>query len=682
MRGAGRNLAERILIASLLLAISAFANPQSGEAVVPITLGQSVVGLSGPWKFHVGDDPRWADPAFDDSQWETVDLTPTPQTTLRGVPISGFVSGWTARGHAGYAGYAWYRMRVRISVADGALTLLGPEESDGAFQVFANGRLVGSSGDFDRPVPERFYGRSPMFSVSASDYRPGPNGATLLAFRFYMAPEGLLEAGAGGMRTPPIIALPSAANAVWHMGMEREFRRLASALVGAFMYFFFALLIAMMFTFSRTEKLLLWPFAACVTRLIFLSLVFSTNARWMSEVRLQALIDFAATTAWYAWMLTWWAYLGLLSRRWLFNIIVVLGIIDLIRTEILEVLLRVGKASHGLLAANSAADFIFGATSLVVTAAIAYLGLNSAPRGKWPLYLALLFFALPNFVPLMHLLHLRTNWQPFGVQLPFEFLCMSAMLFFFSIVLFGQFRSSLQRQQSITEDLKQAQEVQQLLIPDRLPQVRGWTIESEYHPAREVGGDFFQIIPHPSDGSILIVAGDVVGKGLQAGMMVALLLGAIRAESEHAFDPIEILKRLNRRLIGQEGAQATCLALLVREDGSAMLANAGHLPPYLNGAEIIIEGSLPMGMIAEAEFSILDFNLQPGDRLVLISDGIVEAQNERGELFGFDRIRMLLSKQISTAEMANTAKVFGQQDDISVLSIVRLPVMIEATSRS
>jgi serine phosphatase RsbU (regulator of sigma subunit) len=245
-------------------------------------------------------------------------------------------------------------------------------------------------------------------------------------------------------------------------------------------------------------------------------------------------------------------------------------------------------------------------------------------------------------------------------------------------VLFRQFRSFLQRQQVIAEDLKQAQEVQQLLIPEKLPDVHGWTVESEYRPAREVGGDFFQIIPHVSDGSILLVAGDVAGKGLQAGMMVALLVGAIRTESEHTFDPREILKRLNRRLLGQEHTQATCMALRVTEEGSATLANAGHLPPYLNGVEMDVEGALPLGMIEQAEFAVLSFELQPGDRLLLISDGIVEAQNERGDLFGFDRVRTLLSKQAGTAEIANSAQAFGQQDDISVLSIVRTPVMMES----
>jgi serine phosphatase RsbU (regulator of sigma subunit) len=295
------------------------------------------------------------------------------------------------------------------------------------------------------------------------------------------------------------------------------------------------------------------------------------------------------------------------------------------------------------------------------------------------LVLALFFYSCQFFGPELQLLNLRTSWQPFGILVPLDWISNSASLICFSVVLFGQFRSSVQRQQSIAEDLKQAQEVQQFLVPDRLPHLRGWSIESEYRPAREVGGDFFQIVPHPSDGSILIVAGDVAGKGLQAGMMVAMLVGAIRTESEHTLDPVQILSRLNRRLMGRERAQATCLAFLIQESGAATLANAGHLPPYLNGLEIDIEGSLPLGMIADAEFPVCSFDLQPGDRLVLISDGIVEAQNERGDMLGFDGVRTLLAQQVTTAEIANAAQAFGQQDDISVLSIVRMLVISEAT---
>ena len=455
------------------------------------------------------------------------------------------------------------------------------------------------------------------------------------------------------------------------MEMEREYRRLASAFAAALMYFFFALLISMMFAFSRTDKILIWPLAACVLYLVSSSLIFSTNTRWMSEMRLQALIDFAVTAGWYVWLLTWWAYFGLQSRRWLFNTIVVLGIVDLIETEFFEFALRIGRVSHGLMAARSIGDLSISATSFLIMAAIAYLGWKGVARGRWPLFLALFFSAVQDLLPLLQWLHVRTSWQPFGVILPYQYICTLTMLFFFSIVLFQQFRASLKRQQAMEDDVRQAKEIQQFLIPEQMPVLSRWIIESEYRPAREVGGDFFQIIPDQHDGSLLIVAGDVTGKGLQAGMLVAMLVGAIRTESAHTTDPARILGALNSRLHGREHAQATCLAIRLASDGHAILANAGHLPPYLNGEPIDMEGSLPLGMIEGAEFSVMHFDLKPNDRLVLVSDGIVEATNANGALFGFERLQALLRTANSAGEVAAAAQSFGQEDDISVIAITQ-----------
>jgi serine phosphatase RsbU (regulator of sigma subunit) len=244
-----------------------------------------------------------------------------------------------------------------------------------------------------------------------------------------------------------------------------------------------------------------------------------------------------------------------------------------------------------------------------------------------------------------------------------------------SLLLLRRLLLSVRRQREMALDVKQAQQVQQVLIPEALPQIPGLTIESEYRPAREVGGDFFQIIPHATDGSVLIVTGDVTGHGLQAGMLVALIVGAIRERAETSFDPLRMLQSLNRRLLGRGHAHATCLALRIASDGAVTLANAGHLPPYLNGKELPMEGALPLGMVESAEFFVMHFELAPGDSLMLLSDGVAEARNERGELFGFERIHALLQKPITAAEIATVAQTFGQQDDISVLSVTRASIM-------
>jgi serine phosphatase RsbU (regulator of sigma subunit) len=126
-------------------------------------------------------------------------------------------------------------------------------------------------------------------------------------------------------------------------------------------------------------------------------------------------------------------------------------------------------------------------------------------------------------------------------------------------------------------------------------------------------------------------------------------------------------------LVGSLSFHAQALVAPVTQitRGGRDLANAGHLPPYLNGKELPMEGALPLGMIAVAEFSVMHFQLNPGDTLVLMSDGIAEAQDEHGRLFGFERIQAMLLKPLTAAALAAAAQKFGQEDDISVVSITR-----------
>jgi serine phosphatase RsbU (regulator of sigma subunit) len=179
---------------------------------------------------------------------------------------------------------------------------------------------------------------------------------------------------------------------------------------------------------------------------------------------------------------------------------------------------------------------------------------------------------------------------------------------------------------------------------------------------------------------VLIVVGDVAGHGLQAGMLVALIVGAIRTATDTTFDPLSVLRTLNQRLCGRGQAHATCLAMHITVDGEVTLANAGHMPPYWNGKEYPMEGALPLGTMESAEFPVMHFQLAPSDTLMLLSDGVAEAQDAQGHLFGFERIEALLRAPITAAEVATVAQEFGQQDDISVMRVVRAAKVTEKIS--
>ena len=224
-------------------------------------------------------------------------------------------------------------------------------------------------------------------------------------------------------------------------------------------------------------------------------------------------------------------------------------------------------------------------------------------------------------------------------------------------------------------ELAASRAVQNVLIPEQTQEVPGFRIESVYKPYGEVGGDFFQILPRP-DGGVLIAIGDVSGKGMPAAMMVSQLVGAFNALAETTSSPAQLLAGLNRRVLGRShGGFTTCLILHANPDGTCTAANAGHIPPYRNGEELACENNLPLGLAAEATYCEFTFQASHDDKLTLLTDGVVEARNHSGELFGFERTATLASR---TAEfIAEAAQAFGQEDDITVLTVARvIPVAV------
>ncbi len=202
-----------------------------------------------------------------------------------------------------------------------------------------------------------------------------------------------------------------------------------------------------------------------------------------------------------------------------------------------------------------------------------------------------------------------------------------------------------------------------------------FAVETAYHPARTVGGDFFQVISH-QDGSLLIVVGDVSGKGIAAAMLVAVLVGAIRTRADETFDPAAILDTLNDRLLGRAGGHfATCMVAHLRPSGAILIANAGHLPPYRNGIPIDLPGSLPLGILSDVGYDVHTIQLDPADHLTFLTDGVLEARNSAGQLLGFEQTAQLSS--LPPDVIARAAIQHGQEDDITIVS-VRLRTMAHA----
>jgi serine phosphatase RsbU (regulator of sigma subunit) len=249
---------------------------------------------------------------------------------------------------------------------------------------------------------------------------------------------------------------------------------------------------------------------------------------------------------------------------------------------------------------------------------------------------------------------------------PIDLLDVVRYVFVFALLLFLVRRFSLARQEEarLSTEMEAARNVQSLLVPAIAPHTPGFAVQNVYLPASEVGGDFFQV-RQGDDGSLLIVTGDVSGKGLKAAMTVSTIMGALRGCLER--HPARVLTHLNNVLHGHVSGFVTCCVALISSDGLITIANAGHLSPYINGDEMPIAAGLPLGMIAESSYDELQFRVAPGDRLTFVSDGVVEARSKSGELFGFERTAAVAT--CSAESIAEAAQRFGQEDDITVISV-------------
>ncbi|HZC44571.1 MAG TPA: SpoIIE family protein phosphatase [Acidobacteriaceae bacterium] len=683
-----------VLLLSLLAVLAAHAeSTPAATPIAQITIGQATVALNGPWRFHIGDNPQWAGADFDDSSWGTMDLSPPPGSYDPITGNSGFVPGWTTRGFAGHTGYAWYRLRVNVQDKvepgeDGTLALKMPENVDDIYQVFVNGRMVGQFGGF-APAGNTFYMTQPRAFPLPKDLANGP---MTIAVRMWMSPATpLFDPDTGGMHGAPVLGRASVIQALLRLDWDVLDRANESDFLEIWILLTAMVVALTLFWMDRGEPAYLLLALTCAALAVYPFLIvagyYTTWINSTAEVLLRDLIP--GPLAMGLWVL-FWGYWFRLDRvghmaRLHRTVWTLVGLL-LVGTSMLRAPLYGSVVPiHAILWLSPVTlvlKLLLGALLLWVT----YEGIRRDPTEGWLALPVVLLVAVSLYQSELLVLLMPVFFFPFGFAIDISQIAIVLSLGIITVLLLRRFLRSQREREQWKLDIKQAQEVQRVLIPETLPHVAGLTIESEYRPARDVGGDFFQILPHPTDGSVLIVVGDVTGHGLQAGMLVALIVGAIRNQVDSSFDPLNMMQSLNKRLCGRGQAHATGLALRIAADGSATLANAGHLPPYLNGKELPMEGALPLGMTEEAEFSVMHFQLAPEDRLLLLSDGIAEARNQKGQLFGFERIRELLKTEISgaetrngatgqrpitAAEVAAAAQAFGQEDDISVLSLIR-----------
>src|SRR5215212_1386834 len=202
--------------------------------------------------------------------------------------------------------------------------------------------------------------------------------------------------------------------------------------------------------------------------------------------------------------------------------------------------------------------------------------------------------------------------------------------------------------QRFEQELEVARLIQQNFLPRELPDLPGWQIAAYYRPAREVGGDFYDVIPLP-DGRVAFVVGDVTDKGVPAALVMSATRSVLRASAQRLIEPGVVLGRVNEHLCPDmpEKMFVTCLyGVLDPSSGHLRFANAGHDLPYVKTADGVIElraRGMPLGLMPGMDYEEKEAVLAPGDSVLLHSDGIVEAHDPAREMFGFPRLKQTVA---------------------------------------
>jgi hypothetical protein len=627
--------------------------------------GAGSVDVSGLWQFHTSDDMAWANPAYDDSGWEQIRSDDT----------------WGAQTHPGHTGFSWYRKRMEIAGADKSLAILMPPVDD-AYDLYWNGQKIGSYGSLPPHASWWGNGHSAVYSLPVNG---SGSVSGVLAVRVWKSPLSSTDPWTlGGLNAAPVIGHQAVlAMQAMEPRYEQERRRLPGFLMAAAI-FVAGLITLLLYLRERTQWLFLWlAIYLLADGLIgFRRLDAMNYGLHFSALQfyLQFVGSFEDMSLWMM-LLTLFGLSG--ERRWRRWTAVLATVYLASQTIDITILSMWQHAGLGMQWADAITTAVYTLTPFFILFIVGFGLARRRQMTLWPVAIAAFLYGAYNITFQLSSQGRRyTHWTTanrmvaWGVHVgAYSFSAPFLLdLMLFSVLLFTVGRHQFmerRRQSQIELEVKSAREVQHVLVPEQVPAIPGFTIASIYKPAAEVGGDFFQVMPQP-EGSALIIVGDVSGKGLKAAMTVSLIVGTLRTLADYTQRPAEILRALNRRLIGRvDGGFVTCLVLHLAANGETIVANAGHLPPFRDGKELPVSGSLPLGLSSNPDYDELTFRLHEDETLTLYTDGIIEARNAKGELFGFDRLSEMLAARPGVGKIVDAAEGFGQQDDITALSITR-----------
>lgn len=403
-------------LALLLLLPRADAAAAQTRAVA-VQLNAAVATLAGPWRFHVGDDSQWADPGFDDSGWELVDLAAPASATDGDVGLPNYVPGWSAKGHAGYYGYAWYRIHLTLDTPLAAsLALLGPWAVDSAYQIYGNGRLLGGIGNFAHATPIAHGNHYPTFFALPSLSR---GDGLVIAIRVWMGPWEAADPRGGGIHIAPAIGERAAIAAQYRLQWLKIFEGYVVDAIPALLFFLAAIWVLCLQPFDRGGRTYPWLAAA-----LTLSGIQRGNQAFFFWLQIETVREFVifiigltGALSLGAWMMAWRSWFALVRPAWLPRALAVLTLLLFAAQLLARPWLFHGAFPHFVDVGARNLITAVRVAFLLTLILISYLGIRHGGRDGWHALPAVLSIGAVLFTAELVALRVPGIWFPWGVGL-------------------------------------------------------------------------------------------------------------------------------------------------------------------------------------------------------------------------------------------------------------------------
>ena len=372
---------------------------------------KNIIALNGPWEFTVGDNMQYALSNYDDSGWETMDLAAPPGAHDDDVGLSGYIPGWTAKGHSNYSGYAWYRLKVPLdSLPGNNLALAGPNAVDDAYQLFINGSIFGSAGDFSGAVPI-VYSIQPRMFLLPSTIKREKN--ITIAFRVWMS-STTQGPGVGGIHIAPALGETTAIKKKYRFQWEQTIKGYIVEVVWPIL---FILLATTLFLLNRSRKQT-QSYKWFITALVLLGLVRFNQALyfWFQIVTVHQStilgIVILRPLMLASWLMAWREWFDLHRPNWLPKFIAILTLLYMI-VQLLGLSWVTNPVVHTYF--QTVGDYM-RLLILALMLFIIYQGIRKQGMKNLLVFVALFLLTIALFPKEVSDLHIIPGiWFPYGV---------------------------------------------------------------------------------------------------------------------------------------------------------------------------------------------------------------------------------------------------------------------------